>query len=174
MDISTVTKLMCILEGYKTEVYKCTEGYNTIGFGFNMDQENAERVWRDLGCNESFVEVRNGLESISYTTAKILLEDFWYNCEIKASDRCNQLGVEYDKLPEWHRFILCDIVYNTGSISGWTKVVTATEPKEVLVQARRRQRDLDSRIAKIGYYYKLIDSLDEAHKIGLTEARYLV
>ena len=40
-------------EGFRSKVYKCTEGYDTIGFGFaikdlEMDEDIAEQILMDI------------------------------------------------------------------------------------------------------------------------------
>lgn len=149
----------------------------TVGYGFNMDGSAARDIWNRLEIEEDFDGVRDDYHELSKESALRLVEDFWSKCETKAESRCNELGIRYSALPEWHRFILADIVYNTGSISGWYKVIVSKKPEAVLFEARRKDHDgghtLDSRIAKIAYAFGLIKTLDEAKKIGLTEAKYL-
>jgi len=167
-------ELMDILEGHETTSYLCTAKKITIGYGFNMDSSVARNIWIRLNISEDFDNVYNKKEEITQSTASILFNDFWIRCEDKAKDRCDELKISYKELPQYHKFILCDIVYNTGSCKNWKKVFLETEPKKVLLEARRKQHELDSRIAKIGKYFNIIDTIDEAIEIGLTETRYIV
>jgi hypothetical protein len=149
----------------------------TVGYGFNMDGHGARDVWSRLDIEEDFDGVRDDNHELSRESAAKLLEDFWENCEDAAKLRCDEVSIRYGALPEWHRFILADIVYNTGSISNWYKVIVMKNPEAVLYESRRKDADgghtLDSRIAKIGYAFGLIESLEDAHRIGLTEAKYI-
>ena len=165
---------MKLLEGYKLEVYTCTSGFKTIGIGTNLERSGIEDTWKKLGLIEDLEAVLNG-ELISETTAKLLFNADWEWCIKKADERASKLGLSYKSMPEWHRFILADIVYNTGSINKWSKVLKNTTPKDVLIEARRTPHKLmDTRVCKIGYYYKLISSIEHARKIGLTYSKYLV
>ena len=167
-------ELMERLEGVRFKSYKDTKGLVTVGYGFNMDANRAKQIWDNLDIMEDFDDVYNRDEEISHFTATILLEYFWAKCEKTATNRCRMLDIDYSSLPEWHKFILADIVYNTGSLSNWHRVITETDPERVLLEARRRPHDImDSRIAKIGYFFGLLASIEEAIKIGLTGTRYI-
>ena len=173
MEFKTI-ELMKRLEGLKLKAYDCTAGKRTVGLGFNMDASGARSVWERLNISEDFDKVHSQQEKIEESTAITLFEDFWARCKDKASRRCAQLGLDYKSMPEYKRFILADIVYNTGSISGWTKVITNTEPRDVLYEARRNPKPImDSRVAKIGNYFGIISSVEEANQMGLVYAKYI-
>lgn len=174
MNREKLSEIMTIIEGFEREVYKCTAGKDTIGFGFNMEQSGARDIWELLEIEEDFDNCKNGQQQISLESASILLENFWKNCVSKAKERCLALGENYNDLPEWHQFILADIVYNTGSISKWRNVIKRKYPQDVLFEARRNPKEImDSRVSKIGYFFGLIGTLEEAHKIGIKHAKYL-
>jgi hypothetical protein len=170
-------KLMDILEGYKSSSYLCTAGKVTVGYGFNMDSKGAKDRWNELNIMENFDDVYNGDEEITHFSASVLFEHYWKYCERKAMKRCIELEVGYMALPQYHKFILSDIVYNTGSLDKWYKVVRNKEPRSVLLEARRKDEDgghsLDSRVAKIGYYFGIVSDLEDAINLGLDEARYV-
>lgn len=167
-------ELMKILEGYSSEVYVCPAGYRTVGVGFNMDQRAARVIWRELGIVENFDEVLAGKAEVSEHTSYVLFKYFWDNvCESQVRTRCRQLNLNYDGMPDWKKFILKDIVYQTGSIRGWTRVLTEIAPRGVLKEARRKQHYVDSRICKTAYAYGLVNTVEECKDIGLTESKYL-
>ena len=77
-------------------------------------------------------------------------------------------------MPDWKKFILKDIVYNTGSIKKWRKVLVNTVPEEVLYEARRNPKELmDSRVCKIAHWYGLAKDLEDCKRIGLEYAKYV-
>ena len=168
-----LAEIMTIIEGYKTEVYRCSMGHRTIAFGFNMDKPGARGDWGRLGIVEDFDEVLGGA-SICYETAEVLLMDFWDNyCIPAVKRRCEALGEDYGALPEWHQFILADIVYNIGNINGWTAVIRHKEPLAVLAEARRKpNKIMDSRVCKIGKFFDLIDTIQDCIDIGLEYTKY--
>jgi len=170
--------IMDRLEDCATISYKCSEGKVTIGYGNNMDSKGARDRWLNLDIMEDFDDVYDGLEKLTHFSATILFEHYWDYCITKVIHRCAELDVYYGSLPEWHKFILADIVYNTGSISKWSKVLRYKEPRKVLFEARRKDDDgghsLDSRVAKIGYFYGIISDLEDAHSLGLDEAKYIL
>jgi len=138
-----------------------------------MDAVGAMKIWDDLNIAPDFANVYNGSAMFDKYNGMILFEHFWTRAEIQAEDRAKELGLVYADFPEWKKFILADIVYNTGNIRNWTKVFTETEPDKVLFEARRKQEEIDGRVAKIGHYFYLINTLKDAHKIGLVGAKYL-
>lgn len=165
------------LEDFKETRYKDIEGNVSVGYGFNMDNSSATRIWYELNIMEDFDLVYSGAEILSHFSATLLLDRIWSWAENKAIARCIEVGRTFNSLPDFHRFILADIVYNTGSINHWYNVIVKRDPKDILFEARRRDDDgghsLDSRIAKIGYHFKIINSIEEAKELGLDEAKYL-
>jgi len=173
------------IEGYSAKVYTDTLGNRTIGYGFNLDDNSARKVYDTVakatysmniiahGTYPKFDELLEGSKEIDEKVAGKLVEQSIRSAYLLVVKRARELGINAGSLPLYHQFILTDIAYNTGSISGWTKVFKEGTAKGVLKEARRRQRELDSRVAKIGYQLGIIDTLDDAHKLGLTEAKYL-
>jgi len=163
--------LMIELEGLKLLAYDCPAGFRTVGIGFNMENPNAQRVWEKLDIKEDFDKVFYKEIEISKETAIKLFNHTWKWCIKQAKKRADELGLDYNAMPEYKQFILADIVYNTGSIKKWRKVLINKEPKSVLYEARRHPYFLmDNRVAKIGYFWGIIKDLDEAHKLGLEYA----
>lgn len=160
--------IMTLIEGYRETSYKCTAGKVSIGFGYNMDGIGAENKWNKLKIKEDFDDIYYGEEKLSRESALILLYTYWYRCELQAYNRCRVLGIDYNLLPRWHKFILADIVYNTGSIKNWKQVIVKTKPTDILVESRRKPHKLlDSRVVKIGKFFNLISTNEDAHKLGI-------
>ena len=169
-----VIELMEKLEGLKLKAYDCTANKRSIGYGFNMEQYSALSIWEELNIQEDFNKVFNREIEISKNSAEKLFYYFWEKCEEKAKKRCVELNLNYDNMPDYKRFILADIVYNTGSIKKWKKVLTNEDINDVLFEARRNPKQImDSRVAKIGYHFGLLKNIEEAHSIGLEFAKYL-
>ena len=167
--------LMSRLEGIELLAYDCSLGFRTIGVGFNMEQVGARKVWAKLNIEEDFDDVFNKEIGISEETADRLFNKVWGWCKKKASERAKELNLEYNSMPDYKRFILADIVYNTGSIKKWRKVLINKTPESVLIEARRNPKELmDSRVAKIGYYFGIIKDLEDARHLGLEHAKYIV
>ena len=138
-----------------------------------MDAVGAMNIWDELNIYPDFTSVYNGKAMLDRRNGMFLFDHFWKDAEFKARKRAETLGLDYNSFPEWKQFILADIVYNTGNVDNWKKVFEETEPEKVLFQARRKQPEIDGRVAKIGYHYGLIHSLEHAHGIGLVGAKYL-
>jgi len=168
-------ELMKVLEGYRSKAYLCTAGKVSIGVGFNMDQAGAEVIWKELGIDEDFEAVYQGVQEVSDDTSYKLFKYFWNNkCEGAVRTRCRELNLNYDAMPDWKKFTLKDIVYNVGSISKWRKVLEATDPREVMFEARRNPKELmDSRVCKIAYAYGVVNTLEDCKKLRLKYAKYL-
>jgi GH24 family phage-related lysozyme (muramidase) len=168
-------ELMKILEGVEYIAYDCTAGKRTVGVGFNMESYGARKVWDKLEIKEDFDKVFYKEEFLSELSMVKLFEHTWKWCQRKAEERAKQLGLNYSSMPEYKKFILADIVYNTGSINKWRKVLLNKDPESVIYEARRNPKYLmDSRVAKIAYYYRIISTLEEAKQLGLTYAKHLI
>ena len=162
------------LEGLRRYSYVCVRNYRTVGIGFNMDQAGSRELWKKLKIEEDFDKVYQGKTPLSMRSIEALFHKTWDWCLKRAKDRCEDLGINYNEAKEYQKFIWADLVFNTGSVNHYELVFKATDPKEVLFQARRRPyKDLDSRVAKIGYHFGLIDTIEEAKEIGLIHTKYL-
>ena len=171
MDIELIGRL----EGLRLLAYDDSLGFRTVGYGFNMEASGAKEEWEKLGIQLDFDAVFNKRAMITDTAARVLFRQIWAHCIDKAKKRASELDVDYDKLPEWHQFILTDIAYNTGSVSKWSKVFTNTKPDDVLLEARRNPKKLmDNRVAKIGHYFGLVKSVEEAKAKGLVYTKYII
>ena len=161
-----------LVEGARKKVYEDSQGLKTVGVGFNMEQMGAEKLWNEAGIKKNFDDVYNGRVQLDDMDMQALLGLTIGTSEAKAQARAKSLGVEWAKLPEWHRAILTDIAFNTGSVTGWSKVFTETEPRRVLQQARRLEggkhtAGMDNRVAKIGMQLGIISTNEQAKKLGL-------
>ena len=173
-DVGYEIELIEKLEGFRAKAYKDTKNITTVGFGFNMQTLISRDIWESLEIEESFYDVYWGKAELSRDSAFSLFLDIWLSSEKAAIARARVLGLDFHSFPDWKKFILTDIAYNTGSVSGWTNVFKAEESDDVLFEARRKQLEIDSRVAKIGYHFGLIKDLDDAKRIGLSEAKYLL
>ncbi len=171
--MSSIVELMRKLEGFESLAYDDTEGNTTVGIGFNMVSSGARKIWDKLHIIEDFDEVLVGRQEISVYSATRLFNDFWDRCVQQAKTRTIELGLDWNSFNEYKQFVLADIAYNVGSVTGWTKVFKVSRDTEVMVESRRKQRELDSRVAKIAYSFGVIEDLAEAKKLGLTEAKYI-
>lgn len=175
----TIAELMMKLEGFRSLCYKDHLGNNTIGIGFNMDSKGSKEIWEKL-IDPDFDKAYKGEIQIGLEDGIALLAPFWDNADYQVKQRIKELQnkglvvMELNDMTAFKRFILKDIVFNTGNIQEWTKVLTETEDKKVMIEARRTQRELDSRIAKIAAAFDVIESVEEAVECGLTEAKYIV
>ena len=76
-------------EGFKSRVYKCTEGYDTIGYGFAI---------KDLDLDEDIAELLL-MRKIQKLLERIIIAFSWFKDspnEIKfvVSNMCYQLGIK--------------------------------------------------------------------------------
>ena len=166
-------ELIKILEGYEKKVYEDTEGLRTIGYGFNMDDSIAKRIWNELDIEEGFEDIYEGKIEISDKSAEKLLESYWDNAARLARKRARELNVAWYALPEWHQFILTDIAYNTGSVSSWKKVFEKIDATDVVYEARRIPKQvMDNRVCKIAKWFGIYDTVEDCIEGGLEYARY--
>lgn len=170
--LSEALDTIVALEGNVGTVYKDSQNLSTVGLGFNMERQGAKRDWLSSGIPEDFDKVKAGEQTLSVPSReKLLVRDL-----IKSSDsaqrRANELGVDWKSLPEWHKTILTDIAYNTGSVSQWKNVFLNKTPTSVLREARRLEggkntKGMDNRVARLGLMLGIINSQRQARELGL-------
>ena len=164
------------LEGISLIAYDCSRGFRTVGIGFNMDSVGAKKVWEKLSIEEDFQEVYNKKTMLSMESVDKLFSHIWNWSEKQVKKRCldPEINIDYNELREFHKFILLDIAYNIGSVSKWKKVFLNDKPLDILFEARRHPYEMmDSRVAKIGYQFGLINSIEDCKNIGIKFAKYL-
>ena len=82
----SIEKLLMRHEGFRKHMYKCTQGFNTIGFGFNLDVGISQELAL-LMMRHQITEVRM---------------------------QCLQSFPWFSKLNEVRRAVVIDMVYNLG------------------------------------------------------------
>jgi lysozyme len=75
-------------EGLKLKMYKCTAGYNTIGYGHNLDTKSISKIACDVIFADDFAEVEEALVEI--------------------------LGIHFSALNEYRQAVLVDLMFNVG------------------------------------------------------------
>lgn len=168
-------ELMTILEGNRSLAYDDTKGFRTVGIGFNMDSDYAKTIWNIiLNIPEDFNTIYNKEQELSEQSINTLFHYMFDKGKKSVQTKCEDLGIDYYKLPKWHQFVLNDIKYNTGSIKHWHKVFIETEPKKVLYEARRHPYEMmDTRVCKIAHYFNFSNTVEDCKKIGLRYSKYI-
>lgn len=78
--------MLKVHEGLRLKMYKCSEGYNTIGYGFNLDANEIP-------------------ESVADTLLEVMMEE--------VEEECATYGY-WDELTEGRQAILIDLCYCVG------------------------------------------------------------
>lgn len=100
------TELIKEAEGFEPKVYKCPSGFNTIGYGHNLDANP---------LNDQQKHLLNTDGSISEDNATILLLE-----EIPKPESDARELVDFDYLNDARKALMIDLVYNLGR-SGFEK-----------------------------------------------------
>jgi GH24 family phage-related lysozyme (muramidase) len=178
--INTITEIIKKVEGFRKSAYD--DGYDniTIGYGTCLTCRSTSELLSMVSyCNSvsksTYIYSDLFNESITKDYAEQLLSYDINQAIQKVNNRISELNYSWSDYREFHKILLIDIAYNTGNISKWHKVFNPNlSPKEVLFECRRLPHELDSRIAKIGYQLGIINSIEEARNIGLTQAKYII
>lgn len=94
------TELIKEAEGFVPKVYKCPAGFNTIGYGYNIDANP---------LNDQQKQLLNADGSISEDNAAILLLEEMPKYESDAREL-----VDFDYLNDARKALMIDLVYNLG------------------------------------------------------------
>ncbi len=130
-------------EGFRTRVYKDTNGFRTVGIGFNMDAAGARRIWQQAGVKTGFNDVLEGRKTISKQESEAL----YSATKTSAVNGAKKLVKNYDKLGKHQQEALADMVFQLGE----TGALAFTRTRGLIEQGKFReaaQAMLQSRNAK--------------------------
>lgn len=96
-------------EGREAKVYKDTQGNDTVGVGFNMDDAGAKAIWKELGIPEDFDEVKAGTTELSDASVDELFEETYDSAVEEAGEI-----VSFEGVPQQAQDVLVDLVFNMG------------------------------------------------------------
>ena len=185
-------RAMSVLEGNVSIAKDDSQGLMTVGVGFNMEQVGAESMWESAGVQQDFNDVLQG-EPLTEENKRKLFKFTMAESMKKAARRSAELGLDWDTLPSWHKVILSDVAFNTGSVRGWEDVFLETDRKKILFESRRKvkkldkngdpiinprtgkpilinTRGMDNRVVKLGLSLGIIRSVAEGKRLGLSLA----
>jgi len=94
-------------EGWENSVYICTEGYPTIGIGFNLKRPNAKSMIERVGAN--YQDVLNG-QPLSDNQIKQLFE---FDLQTAIND-AKQFLPNFNEQPSEVKSIIVDMAFNLG------------------------------------------------------------
>lgn len=113
-------KIIKLNEGYRDHVYKCPAGYNTFGYGTNLD-----------ACSVTIDDVEKAFD----------VEKLAHNCLVKDIAKIQEsLSSSYSfftELGEVQQAVLIDLAYNVGlgGVSKFKKMLTALDARDFGVAA---------------------------------------
>ena len=115
-------------EGFYSKVYRCTMGFLTIGYGFNLEASSAKSIMTKMGLDhKAYI---TGKKEMDRATAQRLF-DYQYNEKIAYVDK-NFQGLRFSS----QREVLIDISFNIGSIpTSFTKFRQAVKNNDVKAMA---------------------------------------
>ena len=115
-------------EGFSYKVYRCTMGFLTIGYGFNLEASSAKSIMTNMGLDHN--AYITGQKEMDKATAQRLF-DYQYNEKIAYVDK-NFPGLIYSS----QREVLIDMSFNIGSIpSTFVKFRQAIQNNDVKAMA---------------------------------------
>lgn len=108
MDAKLLEQQLLLHEGFRSKCYKDSEGFVTIGIGFNLDRPGARSIVESLGLD--YKKLYNGEDAITVEQAKKLLS---YDLD-KLEEQARDAVVTYDQLSEIRQRVVCDMIFNLG------------------------------------------------------------
>ncbi len=97
-------------EGLRLKSYKDTRGYTTVGYGFNMDNPAARKVWQEAGIKAPFQAVKRGRQALTKDEADKLAK---HSYSIAFND-AKRIYPNFNKLSENRRQALVNLSYQLG------------------------------------------------------------
>lgn len=137
---ATLKSWLSLHEGRRAEVYSDSKGHPTVGIGFNLDRDGAEKRLKAIGLD--YKAVRAG--RVKLTDAQI---DALYAEDVKAAAETARsiLGKStYEALNDARKTVVIDMVFNLGS-AGFAKfknMIAALQKADFAKAAREMQDSL--------------------------------
>lgn len=100
---------LMVHEGVRRKRYFDSLGFPTVGVGFNLDREDAEKVFEAVGITD-FHEVKNGTKDLTLEEVKRLLE---YTLD-EVLEQAKDTGVNWEELSPARKAVVADMVFNLG------------------------------------------------------------
>ena len=122
-------------EGFSEESYKDTKEIDTIGYGFNLEKEGAERLLKAAGIEATVAELRDKKKTITEAEAAALMKT---DIETAMVDAKHFVGpMWYRKLPQEMKDVLINMAYNLGAnrLGGFTDLREALRKMNVDYEA---------------------------------------
>jgi len=131
-------KMLRANEGVRTKTYKCTQGFDTIGVGYNLERPDARSTITAMGID--YDALRAG--KIALTSAQIdalLQKDL-----VAVLDDVKVLFKNFDTMPEKAQLVICDMRYQLGAagLRGFKNTVKALSQGNWAVAARGLRNSL--------------------------------
>jgi GH24 family phage-related lysozyme (muramidase) len=108
VSIKEVQDFTAPWEGYREKAYKDSEGFWTIGIGFNMDQPGAEKELKAIGADKA--KLISGQQSLSKEQISKLFEKY---AKIAIADAHKWIP-NLDSQPKQVQLICIDMSFNMG------------------------------------------------------------
>lgn len=158
MDKAKFWKQIKIHEGVRRQVYTDTTGHRTIGVGFNLEREDAERVLRSVGAN--YQDVIRGEYQLSTDQMRLLFEHDLKTVE----DEARRAIRNYDELGDTRQRVICDMVFNLG-LTGFLKFKNTRKHIEAERWERAANGMLNSKWARqVGNRAKMLANMLQHNK----------
>lgn len=111
-----LTEMIVRHEGLRTRAYTDTEGYRTIGIGFNLDRDGARKEVEAQGID--YDAIFSGRKEITKEQAFYF---FRRDIDTAEEDARRYIGESFDRLPKEARGILIDMAFmGYGKLKGFT------------------------------------------------------
>lgn len=99
-------------EGWREKAYDDTEGFRTIGFGFNMDKPNAEALMKAAGITKNFKDLYEGKAILTKDEGRKLKD---YEMDYFTASAKAWIGADkWAKMNVGAQEALVDMAYNMG------------------------------------------------------------
>jgi LysM repeat protein len=139
----------------------------TVGVGFNMDRNNARKVWRKVLGKEDdthFNEVYAGTRALTETEVQKLLE---YDIEAH-TDRAREWFPDLDERPEIERIAIVNMIYMNVGHPGWPDTHEALKNRDYdgVVEGLRDSETYEQGGTRIRQIINIFKGLAEQQKKG--------
>ena len=123
-EYNALIKQLAEDEGYRQDVYECTNGYPTVGIGFAL-KDLKPKIDPDIALKIIHWQIDNGLIHLSLEHSQLILKKECPELNSKLSEKFSF----YDSLPDMIQNVLLNMAFQIGvyGLGKFKKMIKAVE-----------------------------------------------
>lgn len=139
MDMNNLAAWITNWEGRKNQAYTDSEGYRTVGIGFNLDAGGAQAAIEALGLD--YNQVRSGAQVLTDAQVDALFQQS-VNTAVQGASGPGGPITNFDGVPDDRQIVIVDMIFNLGltGFSAFKMTIRAINSQDWATAAQQMQQ----------------------------------